>query len=83
MVVGRHTDHRKGPLQRPFFYSYMNNLKRPQQNKQQKVTFGYWAALQGNTQQKQFIGLNTGYLWGQSMTLLNMTNSKKISVTPP
>ena len=56
------------------------SLKNPQLTKQQKVIFGHWAALQGNTQHKQFIGLDTGYLWGQSMTLLNTSTMKKLAV---
>jgi len=35
----------------------------------QKVTFGHWASLQGETHNPQFIGLDTGYVWGKHMTL--------------
>lgn len=53
-------------------------------NKQLKeddaVVFGHWAALSGQTNNRQFIGLDTGYVWGQSMTLLNLTEKTLISV---
>jgi len=45
----------------------------------QKVIFGHWASLQGHTQSSQFIALDTGYVWGQSMTLLNLEENVKIS----
>ena len=47
----------------------------------QRVIFGHWAALSGHTNNSQFIGLDTGYVWGQSMTLLNLDTSTLISVT--
>lgn len=47
----------------------------------QRVIFGHWAALSGNTNNSQFVGLDTGYVWGQSMTLLNLDTSALISVT--
>ena len=47
----------------------------------QRVIFGHWAALSGNTNNSQFVGLDTGYVWGQSMTLLNLDTSTLVSVT--
>lgn len=46
----------------------------------QKVVFGHWASLNGNTNSLQFIALDTGYIWGQSMTLLNLSTGKIYSV---
>jgi len=37
--------------------------------KGERVFFGHWASLNGHTQSSQFIGLDTGCVWGQSMTL--------------
>jgi bis(5'-nucleosyl)-tetraphosphatase (symmetrical) len=55
-----------------------------QMKKNQRVIFGHWAALHGKTKSEQFIGLDTGYLWGQSMTLLklgsSLENMQKFSV---
>jgi len=47
----------------------------------QKVVFGHWASLNGKTQLRQFFGLDTGYIWGQDMTLLNLSSGKLYSVT--
>lgn len=43
-----------------------------QMKKNQRIIFGHWAALHGKTKSERFIGLDTGYLWGQSMTLLKL-----------
>jgi bis(5'-nucleosyl)-tetraphosphatase (symmetrical) len=47
----------------------------------QKIVFGHWASLNGNTRVSQFCGLDTGYVWGQDMTLLNLSSSELYSVT--
>jgi bis(5'-nucleosyl)-tetraphosphatase (symmetrical) len=47
-------------------------------SKKQQVVFGHWAALEGKTESKRFIGLDTGFVWGQSMTLLNLDSGNKI-----
>ena len=47
----------------------------------QRVVFGHWAALSGQTNSHQFIGLDTGYVWGQSMTLLNLNSASLVSVS--
>ncbi|WJG10183.1 symmetrical bis(5'-nucleosyl)-tetraphosphatase [Aliiglaciecola sp. LCG003] len=36
---------------------------------QQRVFFGHWATLMGQTHSEQFIGLDTGFIWGNHMTL--------------
>jgi bis(5'-nucleosyl)-tetraphosphatase (symmetrical) len=46
----------------------------------QKVVFGHWASLNGNTQLQQFCGLDTGYVWGQSMTIQRLSSGKIFSV---
>ena len=47
----------------------------------QKVVFGHWASLNGNTNISRFCGLDTGYVWGQDMTLLDLSSGKIFSVT--
>jgi len=47
----------------------------------QKIVFGHWASLNGKTYIKQFCGLDTGYVWGQDMTLLNLSSGEICSVT--
>ncbi|MEP2653653.1 MAG: symmetrical bis(5'-nucleosyl)-tetraphosphatase, partial [Paraglaciecola sp.] len=36
----------------------------------QKVIFGHWAALNGSTHIRQAIALDTGFVWGNKLTLL-------------
>jgi bis(5'-nucleosyl)-tetraphosphatase (symmetrical) len=43
---------------------------------EQQVVFGHWASLNGKTTNKRFIALDTGYIWGQSMTLLHLSSGK-------
>ncbi len=50
------------------WFTYEN----PKLSNNEKVTFGHWAALSGQTNSSQFIGLDTGYVWGQTMTMLNI-----------
>lgn len=45
-----------------------------------KIVFGHWAALSGHTQNHQFCGLDTGYVWGQRMTLLDLSENRCYSV---
>jgi bis(5'-nucleosyl)-tetraphosphatase (symmetrical) len=43
----------------------------------QKVIFGHWAAVGGETEDKRFIALDTGYVWGQQLTLINLEDMCK------
>ncbi|MGJ8681561.1 symmetrical bis(5'-nucleosyl)-tetraphosphatase [Paraglaciecola sp.] len=56
------------------------DIPNPLLKSEQIVIFGHWAALIGHTGVKRFIGLDTGYLWGRSMTLINAKTMKKYSV---
>lgn len=46
----------------------------------QRVMFGHWAALMGKTGTEQFIGLDTGYVWGNQLTLYDLTKNKPLSI---
>lgn len=47
----------------------------------EKVLFGHWAALNGDTHSAHFIGLDTGYVWGQALTMLYIEEHRLIQVT--
>ena len=61
---------------RPWFTAYNPYLK-----PEQRVVFGHWAALLGKTSSLQFIGLDTGYVWGNSLTALRLEDNKIISIS--
>jgi bis(5'-nucleosyl)-tetraphosphatase (symmetrical) len=43
-----------------------------------RVVFGHWAAIEGETDNDQFIGLDTGCVWGGSLTMMNLDSGEKI-----
>lgn len=52
----------------------------PKLKSNQKIVFGHWASLNGNTEDSQFNALDTGYVWKQKMTLLNLSSGEICSV---
>lgn len=51
----------------------------PQSPRREKLIFGHWAALQGNTGRDEVIGLDTGCVWGNCMTMLNLETGERVS----
>ncbi|RUO80687.1 bis(5'-nucleosyl)-tetraphosphatase [Idiomarina tyrosinivorans] len=43
-----------------------------------RIVFGHWAALMGHTGRDDIIGLDTGCVWGESMTLWNADSGEVI-----
>ena len=46
-------------------------------DRQETIIFGHWAALQGKTGREDIIGLDSGCVWGNCMTLLNMETRQR------
>ncbi len=53
----------------------------PERFESMKWVFGHWAALMGNTNHNNLIGLDTGYVWGNHLTVLNWQNDERIIIT--
>jgi bis(5'-nucleosyl)-tetraphosphatase (symmetrical) len=45
-----------------------------------KVIFGHWAALMGNTGSKQFIGVDTGCVWGHYLTAYRLDDGHRFTL---
>jgi len=46
-----------------------------------KIIFGHWAALEGKCNKSNIWALDTGYIWGGSMTMLNLDTNEKFCCT--
>lgn len=46
----------------------------------ERIIFGHWAALEGNSQRKKIHALDTGCVWGRSLTALNLDDYSTTSV---
>jgi len=49
--------------------------------KNEKIVFGHWASLQGKTGIKNIIALDTGCVWGGSLSMLRLDDMTKFSVS--
>ncbi|MCY1402113.1 Bis(5'-nucleosyl)-tetraphosphatase, symmetrical [compost metagenome] len=45
----------------------------------QKIIFGHWAALEGRCSEPGLFALDTGCVWGGSLTLLNVDSGERLS----
>ncbi|GGW80762.1 symmetrical bis(5'-nucleosyl)-tetraphosphatase [Alteromonas halophila] len=71
---------KSNPAQAPADLAPWFAVSNPSLKKEEKIVFGHWAALEGNTQDNQFIALDTGYVWGQTMTALRLEDNRLIQV---
>ena len=44
-----------------------------------RIVFGHWASLQGRTNDDNAIGLDTGCVWGNAMTLYNIDSGERVT----
>ena len=49
----------------------------PSNHQMFKICFGHWAALKGKTPFSNLFALDTGCVWGNHMTLLELSNGKQ------
>ena len=61
---------------KPWFTQYNPHL-----SDQHRILFGHWASLQGQTHDPRFLALDTGYVWGNTLTCFNLTNNNRISIS--
>jgi bis(5'-nucleosyl)-tetraphosphatase (symmetrical) len=46
----------------------------------ERVVFGHWASLDGVTGRKDLIGLDTGCVWGRTLTAMNLESMQRVEV---
>lgn len=51
-------------------------------NKDVKILFGHWAALNGQTHEPNVFALDTGCVWGNSLTAMRLEDGKLFCVQP-
>lgn len=56
------------------YYPWFKQANR--QTQQQRIIFGHWAALNGHIDNEYLFGLDTGCVWGQTLTLLQLDNHR-------
>ena len=62
---------------RPLLPWYQLPLKLKQST---QIVFGHWAALNGRLANSRFQALDTGAVWGNRLTALNLKTQKRTSV---
>lgn len=71
----------KGPIKKaPAGLKPWFEHQRIRQNYGCKLVFGHWASLEGKTSQAHCIGLDTGYIWGNKLTLLCVDDMTRTAI---
>ncbi len=50
-------------------------IRKQKQHDQIKIIFGHWAALEGETHEKQYLCVDTGCIWGNVLSALRLDDS--------
>jgi len=69
-----------GPKDAPAALTPWFNVPNSHLKPDEKVIFGHWAAMLGKFDNSPFIGLDTGYVWGNSMTALRLEDGLQLAV---
>ncbi len=62
------------------FKPWFKYCSKTHEKKKQYFVFGHWAALNGQTDDPHFIGLDTGCVWKRKLTALRLNDLERISV---
>lgn len=63
--------------QAPDGYAPWFSFSRPDST---RILFGHWAAIEGRTHSDQFVALDTGCVWGRSLTAIRLEDNRIFSV---
>jgi bis(5'-nucleosyl)-tetraphosphatase (symmetrical) len=69
------------PNNAPEQYTPWFNIRNKQLKKHHKLVFGHWASLCGETHSNKFIALDTGYVWGKSLSIYCLEKQEIISIS--
>jgi bis(5'-nucleosyl)-tetraphosphatase (symmetrical) len=65
--------HKQPRIDEPGFEDYAPWFSYPRhRNQHEKILFGHWASLQGQCDADNIFALDTGCVWGNSLTLMNL-----------
>ena len=63
------------------FKPWFKYCSKTHEKKKQYFVFGHWAALNGQTDDPHFIGLDTGCVWKRKLTAIRLNDLERISVS--
>ncbi|ROS01550.1 bis(5'nucleosyl)-tetraphosphatase ApaH [Sinobacterium caligoides] len=66
--------------QRPGYQPWFEFHQQMQPNSPE-IVFGHWAALEGESNNSHYHALDTGYVWGGRLTLMELETKKRVSIS--